>query len=83
MLTLKRTAEGHPVSNRDTSRDAIIIMSGSADINPEDILATSACDFIEKPIILNKLLAKIERAFATGAPHQGVGFGIEGHQFIG
>src|ERR1043166_2735573 len=30
---------------------AIIIMSESADINPEvDILATSASDFIEKPI---------------------------------
>jgi DNA-binding NtrC family response regulator len=69
--------------NRVAPYTAIIIMSGSADVNPEDILATSASDFIEKPIILNRLLAKIERAFATGIPHQKIGFSIEGHHFIG
>jgi len=69
--------------NRVAPHTAIIIMSGCADINREDVVATSVCDFIEKPIVLNKLLAKIELAFATEAPHKETGFGVEVRHFIG
>lgn len=69
--------------NRVAPDTAIIIMSGSAGINREDVVAIGTSDFIEKPIILNKLLAKIELAFATNAPHKETGFGVEGQHFIG
>ena len=54
--------------NRVTPQTAVIIVSGSAEINREDVLAAGGIDLIEKPIILDKLLAKIELAFAIGAP---------------
>jgi len=53
---------------RVTPQTAVIIMSGSAEINREDVLAAGGIDLIEKPILLDKLLAKIELAFAIGAP---------------
>src|SRR5262249_49560833 len=57
--------------NRVAPHTAIIIMSGNADINRENTVVTGGIDFIQKPIILDKLLAKIELAFATGAPPNG------------
>ena len=47
---------------RVTPQTAVIIMSGSAEINREDVLAAGGIDLIEKPILLDKLLAKIELA---------------------
>ena len=38
----------------------IIIMSGHPEVKRENVLGAGAVDFIEKPILLNNLLAKIE-----------------------
>jgi len=48
--------------SRVAPRTAIIIMSGSADI--KNLTTVGGIDLIEKPIHLEKLLARIERAFA-------------------
>ena len=48
----------------------VIIMSGSVEINREDALNSGAFDLIEKPVALNSLIAKIELAFALGAPQR-------------
>lgn len=69
--------------NRVAPQTAIIIMSGSADINRENLTAVGCIDFIEKPINLEKLLAKIELAFATGATPNKTQSGPEGRHFIG
>ena len=68
-------------THRVAPHTAIIIMSGSADI--KNLTAVGGIDFIQKPIILDKLLAKIELAFATGAPPNGTQFGFEDRHFIG
>jgi DNA-binding response OmpR family regulator len=65
--------------NRVAPQTAIIIMSGSTDIKREHVVTGVGIDFIEKPIVLDKLLARIALAFATGAP-QG---DTESRQFIG
>lgn len=57
--------------NRVAPQTPIIIMSGSAGINREDVVNAGGFDLIEKPMVLNSLIAKIELAFATGAPHKG------------
>src|SRR5262250_3391578 len=62
--------------NRVAPKTAIIIMSGNADIKREHVVTAGGVDFIEKPIILDKLLTRIELAFATGAPHNGTRFGF-------
>jgi len=64
------------------SQTAIIIMSGSADIKPEHVVAAGGIDFIEKPIILEKLLARIELAFATAASHNETRFDLDKSHFI-
>ena len=69
--------------NRVTPQTAVIIMSGSAEINREDVLAAGGIDLIEKPILLDKLLAKIELAFAIGAPQNDSRCGTESREFIG
>jgi len=63
--------------NRVAPQTAIIIMSGSADINRDDVVAAGGIDLIEKPIILEKLVAWIELAFATGAPKNDSRFDTE------
>ena len=40
----------------------IIVMSGHPEVKRENVLGAGAVDFIEKPILLNNLLAKIEIA---------------------
>jgi FixJ family two-component response regulator len=45
-------------------------MSASTEISHNDVLNAGAFDFVEKPISLNSLIAKIELAFATGAPNR-------------
>jgi len=69
--------------NRVAPKTAIIIMSGNADIKREHVVTAGGVDFIEKPIILDKLLTRIELAFATGAPHNGTRFGFEKRHSIG
>jgi DNA-binding NtrC family response regulator len=69
--------------HRVAPQTAIIIMSGSADIKPKHVVAAGGIDFIEKPIIFEKLLARIELAFATGGPHKESRFELEGRDFIG
>jgi len=69
--------------SRVAPQTPIIIMSGSADINREDVVNAGAFDLIEKPMVLNSLIAKIELAFATGAPHKGLRSSLEERHFIG
>ncbi|HEY7168529.1 MAG TPA: response regulator [Candidatus Binatia bacterium] len=62
----------------------IIIMSGSVEINRGEALSVGAFDFVEKPFVLNSLIAKIELAFATGAPNNQFQNRLaENRQFIG
>ena len=67
---------------RVASQTPIIIMSGSAGITRQDVLNAGGFDFIEKPMVLNSLIAKIELAFATGAPRKETPFDLEGRHFI-
>src|SRR4029077_17339474 len=69
--------------SRVAPQTPIIIMSGSADINREDVVNAGGFDLIEKPMVLNSLIAKIELAFATGAPHKGLRSSLQERHFIG
>jgi len=40
-------------------RTPVIIMSGHPDVNRVNVIAAGAVDFIEKPILLENLLARI------------------------
>jgi len=70
--------------SRVAPQTPIIIMSESPGINRDDVVTAGAFDLIEKPMDLSSLIAKIEFAFATGAPHHqpGIGFSKDQH-FIG
>jgi len=70
--------------SRAVPHTPIIVMSASACIRPGEVLNAGAFDLIEKPVDLNSLIAKIEFAFATGAPHKQSQAGVpEDQHFIG
>ena len=44
----------------------VIIISGSLDITRDDVVDAGAFDVVQKPVVLNALIGKIELAFAMG-----------------
>jgi CheY-like chemotaxis protein len=52
--------------SRIAPQTPIIILSGSLDITHDDVVNAGGFDFVQKPVILNSLIGKIEIAFATG-----------------